>query len=443
MREVIHIRDNPYYFLTQGGYGKIFINDQQTEIVKVIVKYDENRALDIFSLNDLILSSSVYKDLPNTTTINHIYDGGDHYKIVMPYKGVSLSEIMKIGHIRDVNNACKIVYRIARVCYNLLRNGIQHTDIKPGNILVDKHGVVTLIDYSCMSINYIDALDNDTLKWCETNGTYSYLAPEIIFTKQPEDTSMIWSLGILLCTLISHHPIDKRKDNTLKKWRHVYSDLKKEDAHRLSVTRKCKQKLPKHIWEIVKRCFVYDAAKRLTLIEFMEAFSWMNLERTISAPKICVKCDPSMWNPVLRLQCIEFIYTSCCALHAQIIMSRCFSTIDQLTHLLVLEINNDNFKVYCLAIMFLQASIHYVNLNNDSVYRSILKECIQDEKMFESIVMSICAATSWRIYSKSLEISLISAKIPYTYDRIAKFFKKLTGAYTTCSLKSKFLDYLQ
>jgi serine/threonine protein kinase len=75
---------------------------------------------------------------------------------------------------------------------------IIHRDVKPQNIIVDEHGLVTLIDFG-ISRTFDETAQEDTL----CLGTRHYAAPEQYGFAQTDPRSDIFSLGVLLLWLLT------------------------------------------------------------------------------------------------------------------------------------------------------------------------------------------------------------------------------------------------
>ncbi len=75
---------------------------------------------------------------------------------------------------------------------------IIHRDIKPQNIIMDDHGRITLIDFG-ISRTYNETAQEDTLCF----GTRYFAAPEQYGFSQTDCRSDIFSVGILLCWLLT------------------------------------------------------------------------------------------------------------------------------------------------------------------------------------------------------------------------------------------------
>lgn len=73
-----------------------------------------------------------------------------------------------------------------------------HRDIKPQNVIINEMGKVTLIDFGISRI-YVEGADADTA----TFGTRDYAAPEQYGFSQTNNRSDIYSLGVLLCWMLT------------------------------------------------------------------------------------------------------------------------------------------------------------------------------------------------------------------------------------------------
>ena len=116
------------------------------------------------------------------------------YKIINKkedYDHFSFPEFQKI--INGVINGLSILHG-----YKIL-----HLDIKPDNILATNNlDKIYLIDYG---LSCILKEDNEYCSSSEMRGSYNYIAPEFLKGKYPNRLSDIFSLGVLITTLISYN----------------------------------------------------------------------------------------------------------------------------------------------------------------------------------------------------------------------------------------------
>ena len=93
--------------------------------------------------------------------------------------GASLQEIIKKTGPMDVLRACHYIRQAALGLQHAHETaGLVHRDIKPGNILVDRNGIVKILDMGLARF-FHDEDDMLTKKFEENVlGTADYLAPE-------------------------------------------------------------------------------------------------------------------------------------------------------------------------------------------------------------------------------------------------------------------------
>jgi serine/threonine protein kinase len=95
----------------------------------------------------------------------------------------------------------KLVYAVqaARAFEYAHKRGIIHRDIKPGNVMVNREGIVKVVDFGIARVLETSKTQTGTLI-----GTFSYMAPEVFHGEHASERSDIWSFGILLYELLSY-----------------------------------------------------------------------------------------------------------------------------------------------------------------------------------------------------------------------------------------------
>ncbi|CAF1324299.1 unnamed protein product [Rotaria sordida] len=79
-------------------------------------------------------------------------------------------------------------------------SGIMHQDIKPGNIMIDSHGIIKIADFG------ISIYVNDTYRKLHRLPPAWYRSPEFLLGDRQYGTSTdIWSLGVVIGELINRH----------------------------------------------------------------------------------------------------------------------------------------------------------------------------------------------------------------------------------------------
>ena len=156
---------------------------------------------------------------PNIITI---YDSGEqdgYYYYVMEYlKAESLETIIKRDCKLSLKQAIKIAKDVLKALIYTHDKSIIHRDLKPGNILVDVHGRVKVIDFGVARVTDTDL--GLTTKLTETGqllGTIQYMSPEQC-GEHPEDLdtrSDVYTLGVVLYELLCGKPPYEVRDSSV------------------------------------------------------------------------------------------------------------------------------------------------------------------------------------------------------------------------------------
>jgi serine/threonine-protein kinase len=135
---------------------------------------------------------------------------GVHFLVVEYVEGSDLSTLVKKSGPLPVETAVDYLLQAARGLEAAHKNGIVHRDIKPANLLLDKEGIVKVLD---MGLARLTA-DADSSKQAElTNtgalmGTVDYMAPEQALNSKAADARAdIYSLGCSLFYLLTGRPV--------------------------------------------------------------------------------------------------------------------------------------------------------------------------------------------------------------------------------------------
>jgi eukaryotic-like serine/threonine-protein kinase len=184
-----------------GGMGQVYLCEHKLMRRRVAVKVlptakaDDDAALERFYREGRAVAAL---DHPN---IVHAYDIDQDDKLhflVMEYvDGANLQEIVKRSGPMDIGRACHYIRQAALGLEHAHQQAnIVHRDIKPGNILVDRAGVVKILDMGLARF-FEDEDDILTKKYDENIlGTADYLAPEQALDSHSVDIRAdIYSLG--------------------------------------------------------------------------------------------------------------------------------------------------------------------------------------------------------------------------------------------------------
>jgi serine/threonine protein kinase len=187
--------------LGAGGMGSVYLCEHKLMRRRVAVKVlPTGKAEDTASLERFYREARAVAalDHPNIVRAYDIdQDDKLHFLVMEHVDGSSLQEIVKKTGPMDVLRACHYVRQAALGLQHAHEAaGIVHRDIKPGNILVDRNGIVKVLDMGLARF-FHDEEDVLTQKYEENVlGTADYLAPEQALDSHSVDIRAdIYSLG--------------------------------------------------------------------------------------------------------------------------------------------------------------------------------------------------------------------------------------------------------
>ena len=126
---------------------------------------------------------------------------GIGYLVTDYIDGETLSERFAVHqHRMSVEQAVRIAIELCR-CFQYLHGlspPIIYRDLKPSNVMLDKHGQVYLIDFG-IARHYKRSQEADTLPL----GTAAFAAPEQLEGRQTDERTDLYSLGAMLYYLLS------------------------------------------------------------------------------------------------------------------------------------------------------------------------------------------------------------------------------------------------
>ncbi len=166
-----------------GGMGQVFLCEHKLMKRKVAVKVlPAAKAKDEAALQRFYREARAVAavDHPNIVRAYDIDDDDQLHFLVMEYvDGTNLYDLVRKAGPLPPLRACHYIYASAVGLEHAHEMGLVHRDIKPANILVDRTGVVKILDMGLARFFNPDDDDHITKKFDENVlGTADYLAPE-------------------------------------------------------------------------------------------------------------------------------------------------------------------------------------------------------------------------------------------------------------------------
>jgi len=131
---------------------------------------------------------------PNIATIHAIEEHDDELFIVMEYiDGRELKSIMNDQQL-SIDDVLNYATQIASGLQAAHEKDVIHRDIKSSNIMITETGQVKIMDFGLAKIGG----QTELTKAGTTLGTVAYMSPEQTRGEKVEQSTDIWSLGIVL-----------------------------------------------------------------------------------------------------------------------------------------------------------------------------------------------------------------------------------------------------
>ncbi|HTS68070.1 MAG TPA: serine/threonine-protein kinase [Terriglobia bacterium] len=139
---------------------------------------------------------------PSIVTVHDAFEDKDQHTqcIVMELvPGVTLEKILESGHPLTVEQIFSVVRQVAEGLDYAHRNNVIHRDLKPANILVTADGRAKITDFGIAKVLAREGMG----RTIGMMGTPSYMSPEQVKGGDVDGRTDIFSLGIILFTLLS------------------------------------------------------------------------------------------------------------------------------------------------------------------------------------------------------------------------------------------------
>jgi serine/threonine protein kinase len=189
----------------RGGMGAVFLCEHLQLRRRVAVKVlHRDAAQDKVTLERFQREAraAAALDHPNIVRVHDVNVSNDSAFLVMEYvEGKNLQQVLDEGPL-DYHVAVRYVAQAAAGLQHAHERGIIHRDVKPANLLVDRNGVVKVLDMGLAC--FLDKEDRLTqvVNGGTILGTADYMSPEqALADKKLDARTDIYSLGVTLYAL--------------------------------------------------------------------------------------------------------------------------------------------------------------------------------------------------------------------------------------------------
>ena len=185
-----------------GGMADVWLAEDQELGRKVAIKMLHDRYANDTQFVERFRREATHAaglSHPNVVSIFDRGEAGGSYFIVMEYvEGRTLKELIVTRGPCPVPVAISYVRQVLAALRYAHRNGIVHRDIKPHNVLVDHEGRVKVADFGIARAGSSQMTEAGSII-----GTAQYLSPEQARGAPVDESSDLYSTGILLFELLT------------------------------------------------------------------------------------------------------------------------------------------------------------------------------------------------------------------------------------------------
>ncbi len=200
--------------LGEGGMGEVYLAEDTKLHRRVALKFlpahltADREARERFERE---AQAAAALNHPNIVTIHEINEfAGGTYMVMEYVEGSTLTDkIQSLGippvqqsvldKLLPLGDVIDTTVQLGEGLARAHRAGIVHRDIKPGNILINKDGIVKILDFGIAKLKGTSKLTREL----STLGTIFYMSPEQTFGKEVDGRSDIWSVGVLLYEMLA------------------------------------------------------------------------------------------------------------------------------------------------------------------------------------------------------------------------------------------------
>jgi len=209
--------------------------------------------------NHIMANSNSYKRFKNeaqiSAQVSHanvamLYDfieyNGKSYIIMEYVDGHTLEKELQLKNILTESECINITVQTLKGLSEAHQLDILHRDLKPSNLMIKKNGYVKLMDFG------IARMENATRLTAQNKvvGTIEYMAPEILKGQDPNRTSDLYAVGVMMHEMLTGKTLYKGKSEASLMYQIVNEkpnyDFKNVNPGLARIIKKLVKKNPQH-----------------------------------------------------------------------------------------------------------------------------------------------------------------------------------------------------
>ncbi len=217
--------------LGQGGMGTVYKAHHRRMDRVVALKLlprSAKRSPDLVKRFQQEVRAAAKLSHPNIVTSHDADEERGSYFLVMEYvEGRDLAKLVAADGVLTIEKAVDCIAQVARGLEYAHMQGVIHRDIKPSNLLLDKRGIVKILDMGLARTEQMfGSSDSGLTQSGQVMGTVDYMAPEqAMDTKSADSRADIYSLGCTLWYLLVGRPVYSGGTTMQKILLHQKSDV--------------------------------------------------------------------------------------------------------------------------------------------------------------------------------------------------------------------------
>lgn len=206
---------------------------------------------------------------PNIAQLYSLVQTPDAFCIVMELvDGIVVKDLVPL----QWEHAASVLLQVLDALAFAHKLGVLHRDIKPENIIIDRRGMVKVMDFGIAHAVGSERMTREK----SLVGTIEYMSPERILGKPIDGRSDIYALGILFYELLSGKlPFDISNEYDLMRWQ-----IEGKAPAVMSVA-----SVPPFLDIVIQRAMRKDPSERYSTCEDMSA------EMRTLAPRVTTSCE--------------------------------------------------------------------------------------------------------------------------------------------------------